>query len=568
MNEATDLVYGLEDRPPLAVVLASAFQIVAVISLQALNALLVGEAAGLSADALGDMLRASFLALAIGTLLQAQRWGRRVRIGSGFLAPSSMSAVFMPPALLAAHFGGMSLVCGMAVLSGIMLMAFSRVLHRLRAVLPAELGGVVVVLLGLSTGFLGLRFCISPAADGSTDASRLDIAAITLGFIILLKGWSRGNAALFCAVIGVVAGYGAAAAMGFLPSDMAARMGAADWFDIPSFGQTGWRVDRGMIFPFAMATIASMVTIMATIITAQKVNDPNWVRSERTSIEGGVLADGLASVISGLLGSMPVGASSTGVSLSAATGVTSRRVAYGISAMLLILACSPKVSLLFESTPQPVIGAVLLFSGTFVLINGIQIVAAHMLDARRSMTVGFACCIGLATVVYPDLFRQLPDMWLPLASSPLLLGTLIALGLSALFRIGVRRAEILTLSPASDLEEVEAFLLNVGATWGARRETMQRAVFAMSQATETVREIAAPETPIQLRVIFDELKLIVELAYQGPAPVLSDIRPTEDEILDDDGHIRLAGFMLKRTADRVRSAEKGGKATLRFEYDH
>ena len=96
MNEATDLVYGLEDRPPLAVVLASAFQIVAVISLQALNALLVGEAAGLSADALGDMLRASFLALAIGTLLQAQRWGRRVRIGSGFLAPSSMSAVFIP----------------------------------------------------------------------------------------------------------------------------------------------------------------------------------------------------------------------------------------------------------------------------------------------------------------------------------------------------------------------------------------------------------------------------------------------------------------------------------------
>ena len=132
----------------------------------------------------------------------------------------------------------------------------------------------------------------------------------------------------------------------------------------------------------------------------------------------------------------------------------------------------------------------------------------------------------------------------------------------------MRRAEILTLSPASDLEEVETFLLNVGATWGARRETMQRAVFAMSQATETVREIAAPETPIQLRVIFDELKLIVELAYQGPAPVLSDIRPTEDEILDDDGHIRLAGFMLKRTADRVRSAEKGGKATLRFEYDH
>ncbi len=568
MNEVSALAYGLEDRPPISVVLASAVQLVAILALQALSTLLVGDEAGLSEDALAGLLRASFLALAIGTTLQAQRFGRRWRIGSGFLAPSSMSAVFVPPALLAAHVGGMAMVCGMAVMSGILLMAFSRVLHRLRAVLPAELGGVVVVLLGLSTGFIGLRFCINPAADGSTDTGRLGIAALTLGFIVLLKGWGRGRVAVFCAVIGVIAGYTAAAAMGLLPSDMPTRMGAAEWFDIPSLGQTGWRVGRGLVFPFAMAAIASMVTIMATILTAQKVNDPDWVRPDRASIEGGVLADGLATVISGLLGSMPVGSSSTGVSLSAATGVTSRLVAYAVSAILLLLACSPKLTLLFENTPQPVIGAVLLFSGTFVLINGIQIVAAHMLDARRSMTVGFACCIGLATVVHPDLFRQLPDLWLPLASSPLLLGTMIALGLSALFRIGVRRAETLTLAPDAPLEEVETFLLNLGAAWGARREIMQRAVFAMSQAAETVRDIAAPETPVRLRVQFDELKLIVELGYRGPAPILSKVRPTEDEILEDDGHIRLAGFMLRRAADRVRSSEKAGETLLRFEYDH
>ena len=567
-ENATGLIYGLDDRPPGLVVLASAVQLVAVLALQALNVLLVGEEAGLSADALGDLLRASFLALGIGTILQVQRLGGRFRIGSGFLAPASMSAVFVSPALLAAHAGGMAMVCGMAIMSGVMLMAFSRLLHRLRGILPAELGGVVVMLLGLSTGFIGLRFCISPAADGSADASRLDIAALTLGIIILLKGWGRGRAVLFCAVIGVVAGYLAAAAMGFLPSDMPSRMHAAEWFDAPSLGRTGWRMDRGLILPFAMASIASMVTIMATLITAQKVNDPDWVRPEQASVEGGVFADGLSTVISGLLGSMPVGASSTGISLSAATGVTSRRVAYAVSAIMLVLACSPKLSLLFVNTPLPVIGAVLLFSGTFVLINGIQIVAAHMLDSRRSMTVGFACCIGLATVVYPELFRQLPDLWLPLASSPLLLGTLVALGLSVLFRIGVNRIESLVLTPDAALEEVETFLLTLGATWGARREVMQRAVFAMSQAAETVREIAASETPIQIRVRFDELKLVVDLAYRGPPPVLSAVRPTEDEILEDDGHIRLAGFMLSRVADRVRSSEKSGETTLRFEYDH
>ena len=67
---------------------------------------------------------------------------------------------------------------------------------------------------------------------------------------------------------------------------------------------------------------------------------------------------------------------------------------------------------------------------------------------------------------------------------------------------------------------------------------------------------------------FDELKLIAELGYRGPVPILSGIRPTEDEILEDDGHIRLAGFMLSRAADRVRCSEKAGEALLRFDYDH
>ncbi len=568
MNEPTTLIYGLEDRPPLLLSLAAALQIIAVVALLALNTLVVGRAAGLAPDALGDLVRASFLALAIGTVLQAQRWGGRQWLGSGFLCPSSMSSMFLPPAMLAARAGGMALVCGMVVLSGLAQMALSRVLHRMRAILPAELGGVVVALLGLSVGFVGLCLCITPTVQGAADAGRLDIAGLTLGVMVALKIWGRGTAALLCAVIGVAIGYAAALATGALPPDLPAQLGAAAWFVLPGLARTGWQFDSGLLLPFFIATIANLVTTMACVVTAQKVNDPEWLRPNQRSIEGGVLADGLATVISGLLGSLPVVTSGSGVSLSAATGITSRRVAYPMGAILLLLACSPKFALVFETTPEPVVGAVLLFSATFILVNGIQIIAARLMDARRSLTVGFACCIGLATAVHPELFRQLPELWRPLASSPLLLGTLIALGLSALFRIGIHRTETLQLAPDAALEQIETFLLTLGAGWGARRDVMQRAVFAMSQAVETVRDIAAPDTPVQLKVRFDELELTVELAYRGPAPILSDIRPTEDEILDDDGHIKLAGFMLGRAADRLRMSARDGETVLRFEYDH
>ena len=84
-----------------------------------------------------------------------------------------------------------------------------------------------------------------------------------------------------------------------------------------------------------------MFTTIGCILTAQKVNDPHWVRAERRSIEGGVLADGVASLAAGLLGALPVNTSNSAVGLTAATGITSRVVAWPTAAILVLLGCSP-----------------------------------------------------------------------------------------------------------------------------------------------------------------------------------------------------------------------------------
>jgi len=68
---------------------------------------------------------------------------------------------------------------------------------------------------------------------------------------------------------------------------------------------------------------------------------------------------------------------------------------------------------------------------------------------------------------------------------------------------------------------------------------------------------------------FDEFNLDVRLAYQGDPLEFPDRRPTDDEIRDsDDGVRRLAGFMLRRNADRVRSETADGKSIVHFHFDH
>jgi NCS2 family nucleobase:cation symporter-2 len=36
----------------------------------------------------------------------------------------------------------------------------------------------------------------------------------------------------------------------------------------------------------------------------------------------------------------------------------------------------------------------------------------------------------------------------------------------------------------------------------------------------------------------------------------------------EDGHRRLAGFMLRRYADRVAATHRGGRSTILFHFDH
>jgi xanthine permease XanP len=46
-------------------------------------------------------------------------------------------------------------------------------------------------------------------------------------------------------------------------------------------------------------------------------------------------------------------------------------------------------------------------------------------------------------------------------------------------------------------------------------------------------------------------------------------RPSNEEIMaSEDGQRRLAGFMLRRYADRVHAGHKAGRSTILFHFDH
>ena len=566
MKRPQGITYWVDDKPPLGVTVLSGLQHVGLVSIFLLVPVLVCREAGLAPEKIVDVLSLSMLVLAAGPLLQC--FGRG-GVGSGFLCPQIFAAPYLPAAMLALNAGGLPLMYGMTIFAGAVEVGVSRLFRPLRPYFPPEVAGFVVLMIGVTIGMLGFRSLFGTGAIHPSTAS-LAVAAITLVTIIALNIWTRGATKIFCALIGMVVGYLSAGILGVLPAADLVRLRAAPLLRLPDTGHLQWAFDASLIVPFAVAAVAASLRAMGDVTICQKTNDAAWTRPDMRTISGGALANGVCTALAGLLGTVGANTSTSNVGLAAATGVTSRRVAWAIGGIFLLLAFMPMGATVFVIMPGAVVGATLVFVSCLVFINGLTIITSRMLDARRTFVIGLSFMLGLAVDVLPRVFADLPPALRLFTSSSLLLGTLSALLLNVVFRIGVKRTVTLAVEPGqADPERIEQFLRAQGAAWGARPDVIGRAVFAANQLVEAVTENCWKSGPLSLQASFDEFNLDLRLSYQGEPLEFPDRRPADREIREtDEGMRRLAGFMLRHNADRIRSEMQDAMATVHFHFDH
>jgi len=561
------MLYLADEVPPAAVTWLNAFQYVAVTSSFLVFPLIMAHAAQAPAGVADSMLSWSMLVLAVGTTLQALPKGP---VGSGYLAPSVMTAVYVGPSLMAVSAGGLALMSGMTLYGGVLEAALSKSLNRLRSVLPPELAGVVIFLVGVSNGVVGLHYLLQPEGAAAPDARSVIVAAVTLVVMVAANVWSRGILGLSCALVGIIAGYGAALVTGVLPAQALAEIATLAPVATPSFAHIAWSFDLTMVLPFTIAALANTLKAAALLTASQRLLDADWTRPDLTPISRGVLADGITTMISGAFSVFGVNVSASSVGLTAATGVASRRVAYATSAFFVVLAFLPMVTRLLALMPAPVIGATLVFTSCAVLKNGIETIAARLYDTRKTLTVGLAIMAGLAVEAFPGVFRSVPVSIQPVLASSLVFGTLVGFALNLIFHIGQRKRVALMIDPTHlDTETVRRFIEERGAQWGARRDVVMRAEFAVQELTETVVHACKAQGDMMLNGSFDEFNLDIVLNYAGDKFEAPDVRPSPDEIIErEDGVRRLAGFLIRQQTDRVTTSGGEGAWSVRLHFDH
>jgi len=459
----------------------------------------------------------------------------------------------------------------MTLVSGLFGVVLSRLMGRLRPLFSAEVTGTIVMMVGLALIPVAVsRFLGIAESGGVIDPLSVSIASITFFVMVGVTVWGSARLRLFSVLIGIGAGSICAYASGLVSDEHLHRLEQASLLALPSFTGEGWSFSGALLVPFLVTALASSLKAVGDLTTCQKVNDAEWKRPDMKSISGGILADACGVMLSGGVGTMGQSTSSANVGLSIATGATSRRIGFACGVILMVLAFVPKLAVLFAIMPSPVIGALLFFAASFMIVAGVQILTSRMMDARKTFVVGVSIILGLSINMLPGVYLNLPGMLQPAFASSLSVATLSALLLNLLFRIGVAQRAKLQIDPRADSsEQIFLFMENQGGAWGARREVIDRAKSAMNECVEAVSLLEPSISRIDAEVSFDEFSLDIDMRYDGELMEFPSARPADADLLEDERAVaRLAGFLIRNYVDRVKSDRINGRSRVQFHLEH
>jgi len=567
-RKPSNLIYGVDDAVPLPICLLLGLQHSFHVTTALIFAVIVVQDMGGSQAAAGFWISMSLLAGGVSTLLQALN---KKGVGSGYFAPSVCEPAYIPASLLAASVGGLPMVLGMTALSGFFEMALSRVVQRMRHIFTPEVMGLVVAMVGISVIPVAVRNFLGISVERPTiDPHVLLVSMATLGTMAAITVWSKGKMRLFSVIIGMVTGYSLSILTGLLPENDIQQIAAKPLLAMPDISLLSWDFDASLILPFAIASLCASVKTLGNLTTCQKINDGDWKRLDMVSIRKGLLADGLGMSLSGLMGGMGQSTASSNIGLSLGTGATSRQIAFSTGGILMALAFFPRFAEVFVVMPRPVMGATPLFAVCFIIFTGFQVMMSRMMDPRKIFILGISLIFGLSASALLQTYNQIENAWIrPIFTSSLYIATLLAILLTVVFRIGLKKSSRHHLEAGkTTYEQIQDLMEGHGAQWGARQEVVGRSVSALNELLEMMAAEALTKKPVQLDVGFDEFNLDLTLQYEG-IPIDTEsgyVKPSDLE--DDLSTVALSLCLMRRDADRVEIGQKNGRQRVVLHFDH
>ena len=443
--QKTDLIYQIEDKPPFGEAIFVALQHLLAIFVAIITPpLIIASAVRLDTETTGFLVSMALLTSGISTFIQCKQIGP---IGCGLLCVQGTSFSFI--GALNASFAGMGMAAlpimfGVTIAGAPIEMIVSRLLKYTRKIITPLISGIVVTMIGLCLIKVAIISCGGGYDSMNMDATQfpkltfgswhnLGLAAIVLCSIVFLNSFKNKYIRMSSIIIGLVIGYIVAYLMGRIDFSLISGLGTIN-IPVPFKYGLGfnWSAFISIALIYFITSIEAYGDITAnSMIGGEAIEGPEFLKRA----QGGIMADGINSMLAGVLNSFPNSIFAQNNGLIQLTGVASRYIGYYIAALLIILSIFPFVGGIFSIMPAPVLGgATLLMFGT-VAASGIRIIASQDINRKAILVLAISFACGLGVELVPDILLQTPSWFKGTFSSGITTGGVAAIIANIIIRI-------------------------------------------------------------------------------------------------------------------------------------
>lgn len=415
-------VFEMGGVPPMKQVIPLGLQhVVAAIVGVVTPALLVANTVGLSGADKTILVQVSLLITAIATLLQLYPIGR---IGAGLPVVMGVSFAYVPTLLAIGGAFDLPTILGAQIVGGCVAILFGVFLKQLRVFFPPLVTGTVIFTIGLSLYPTAVKYMAGGAGSPTFgDPKNWLVALITLVVVIFFNYFTKGVCKLASILFGMIVGYVVAFALGMVSFSAVA---SSSWFQVSAPMHFGLTFNVSACISMAIMYIVNSVQTIGDL-TSTTLGGLDREPTDR-ELSGGIIAQGLSSIIGAPFGGLPTASYSQNVGIVTVNRVVNKVVFALAAGVLLVAGFIPKFASALTTIPQCVIGGATISVFATITMTGIRMITSTKLTQRNAAVVGLAVALGVGVTSVPGCLEKFPQ-WVGtvFGSSSVVIATLVAI---------------------------------------------------------------------------------------------------------------------------------------------
>ena len=403
----------------------------------------IAQNLGLDTQTLIHLINADLFTCGIATIVQSAGIGRFIGVKLPLIQGVTVTAVSPLIAIGAAATPpgadpktGLATMYGSIIAVGLIVFLVAPFFAKLLRFFPPIVTGTLLTVMGttlLSVSAGDIVAWADKAADDSAKASAtfeaLGFAFGTIAIIVIIQRLFKGFMGTLSVLLALLIMTALAFAMG---KTNFSGVGEASWlgvttpfyFGLPRFSATAI---LAMIIVMAVTAVETTGDVFATGEVVGKRITPR-------DIANALRADGLSTLLGGVLNSFPYTCFAQNVGLVRLTRVKSRWVVTAAGVIMIILGLLPKAAAIVAAIPQPVIGGASLAMFANVAVVGIQTLSkVDLRDTRNAIIVSTSIGLALLVTLKPGIVSVMPSWLQIIFGSGVTIGSLTAIILNLLF---------------------------------------------------------------------------------------------------------------------------------------